>query len=122
MTGNSVGAVGVGRRCETRRVSDRLPLVLGVSGASGARLALRALGLLAGSPDVPALHVVVTPRALLVARDEEGTKIRTARDWVAAAQGPEHLAAKAEAFGWKSVIIDGHNPSRIRDALPGSSA
>ncbi len=64
---------------------DSLPLVLGVSGASGARLALRALGLFAASPDVPALHCVVTPRALLVARDELDPKIRTTRDWVAAA-------------------------------------
>lgn len=38
-------------------------------------------------------------------------------DWVASAQGPEHLAEKAEAFGWKTVIIDGHKPSEIRSAL-----
>jgi 4-hydroxy-3-polyprenylbenzoate decarboxylase len=49
-----------------------LPLILGVSGASGARLALRALALFAESPDVGALHVVVSPRALRVAADEEG--------------------------------------------------
>ena len=48
-----------------------LPLVLGVSGASGARLALRALALFALSPDVSALHVVVSPQALRVAADEE---------------------------------------------------
>jgi 4-hydroxy-3-polyprenylbenzoate decarboxylase len=66
-------------------VNDPLPLVLGVSGASGARLAVRALALFAASPDVPALHCVVTPRALLVARSELNAKIRTTRDWVAAA-------------------------------------
>lgn len=38
-------------------------------------------------------------------------------DWVSGAQGPEHLAAKAEAFGWKVTIIDGHNPAQIREAL-----
>lgn len=38
-------------------------------------------------------------------------------DWVSGAQGPEHLAAKAEAFGWKVTTIDGHNPSDIRAAL-----
>lgn len=65
-------------------VSEGLPLILGVSGASGARLALRALGLFSASPDVPALHLVVTARALLVARDEVDGKIRTVRDYVAA--------------------------------------
>jgi len=53
-------------------ISESLPLVLGVSGASGARLALRALRLFAGSPEVPSLHLVVSPRALRVAHDEEG--------------------------------------------------
>ena len=38
-------------------------------------------------------------------------------DYVSAMQGPEHLAEKAEAFGWKVVIVDGHNPTEIRDAL-----
>ena len=38
-------------------------------------------------------------------------------DWVSPAQSPEHLAAKADAFGWKVVTIDGHNPEEIRDAL-----
>ena len=45
-------------------------LILGISGASGARLGLRALTLFAGSPDVSCLHLVVSPRALLVARTE----------------------------------------------------
>jgi 4-hydroxy-3-polyprenylbenzoate decarboxylase len=75
-------------------VSEALPLILGVSGASGARLGLRALKLLAGSPDVPALHLVVTPRALLVARDEVDRRIRTAKDWIAAAGLPRAAARK----------------------------
>ncbi|HMA28971.1 MAG TPA: UbiX family flavin prenyltransferase [Thermoanaerobaculia bacterium] len=45
-------------------------LILGISGASGARLGLRALGLFSASPDLTRLHVVVSPRALLVARTE----------------------------------------------------
>lgn len=52
--------------------SEPLPLILGVSGASGARLALRALRLFAASPSIPALHAVISPRALRVAADEEG--------------------------------------------------
>jgi 4-hydroxy-3-polyprenylbenzoate decarboxylase len=45
-------------------------LILGISGASGARLGLRALALFTASPDVERLHLVVSPRALLVARTE----------------------------------------------------
>lgn len=53
-------------------------LVLGISGASGARLGLRALALFAASPDVERLHLVVSPRALLVARAEIDAGISSA--------------------------------------------
>ena len=75
-------------------VSEPLPLVLGISGASGARLGLRALQLLAASPDVPALHLVVTARALLVARDEIDRALRTGDDYVAAASLPKRVRAR----------------------------
>ena len=38
-------------------------------------------------------------------------------DYVAPAQTADHLAEKAEAFGWKAVIVDGHNPTDLRDAF-----
>jgi transketolase len=38
-------------------------------------------------------------------------------DYVAPAQTADHLQAKAEAFGWKAVIVDGHNPSDLVAAL-----
>ncbi len=38
-------------------------------------------------------------------------------DYVAPAQTADALAAKAEAFGWKTVIVDGHSPSDLLDAL-----
>ncbi len=38
-------------------------------------------------------------------------------DYVAAAQTADHLAAKAEAFGWKVAVVDGHNPSDLVEAL-----
>lgn len=38
-------------------------------------------------------------------------------DWVASAQGPEHIAAKAEAYGWKTVVVDGHHPEELLQAL-----
>ena len=75
-------------------MSEPLPLVLGISGASGARLALRALQLFPASPDVERLYVVVTPRALVVARDEVDAGIRTEADYLAAARIPEAARAK----------------------------
>ena len=65
-------------------------MILGVSGASGSRLALRSLSLFTASPDVDLLHVVVSRRALVVARDEVSPGVRTAAEFVAAAGlGPE---------------------------------
>lgn len=55
-------------------------LILGISGASGARLGLRALDLFSGSPDVEVLHLVVSPRAIRVAQDEISPGIRTVED------------------------------------------
>ncbi len=84
-------------------VSERLPLVLGVSGASGARLGLRALQLFAASPDVRALHLVVSGRALLVARDEIDSSIRSVADYVAAASVPKALRAKVVRHAEEAV-------------------
>ena len=61
-------------------------LILGISGASGARLGLRALALFSASPDVERLHVVVSPRALLVARGEVDAAIATVEALVDAAR------------------------------------
>ena len=33
------------------------------------------------------------------------------------AQTADRLAAKAEAFGWKVVVVDGHNPRTLVNAL-----
>ena len=71
---------------ETGEVLERVrELILGVSGASGSRLALRALAVFTSSPEVDVLHLVVSRRALLVARDETSRGIKTAADFVAAA-------------------------------------
>ncbi len=93
MTGIPVSPFGVGlfaslryHPIETGEMLERAKeLILGVSGASGSSLALRALGLLTTSPDVDVLHLVVSRRALLVARDEISPGIKTAADFVAAA-------------------------------------
>jgi len=38
-------------------------------------------------------------------------------DFVAAAQDWQHLQRKAEAFGWTTVVIDGHDPAAIEATL-----
>jgi transketolase len=38
-------------------------------------------------------------------------------DYVAPAQTADALAAKAEAFGWKVAVVDGHNPTDLVGAL-----
>jgi len=105
-------------------LSETLPLILGVSGASGARLGLRALQLLAASPDVPALHLVVTARALLVARDEVDRKTRNVRDFVAAASLPRAARSKLVLHAEEAVdapISSGSFPTRGMAVIPCSS-
>ncbi len=60
--------------------------VLGVSAASGTRLAVRFLESLAARPEVAALHVVVSERALEVARAEVETRVASPSDLVALAR------------------------------------
>ncbi len=69
-------------------------LVLGISGASGARIGLRALALLGASPDVERLHVVVSPRALLVARGEVDSAISSVEALLDAARLDAAVRAK----------------------------
>jgi 4-hydroxy-3-polyprenylbenzoate decarboxylase len=105
-------------------VSEPLPLVLGISGASGARLAHRALQLFPASPDVGRLHVVVTPRALVVARDEVNAEIRTEADYLAAARIPEAGRAKLVLHGDGAIdapISSGSFVTRGMAVLPCSS-
>lgn len=105
-------------------MNEVLPLILGVSGASGARLGLRALQLLATSPDVPALHLVVTARALLVARDEVDRKIRTVRDYVTGADLPRAARSKLVLHAEEAVdapISSGSFRTRGMAVIPCSS-
>lgn len=105
-------------------MGEPLPLILGVSGASGARLGLRALQLFAASPDVPALHLVVSARALLVARDEVDRALRTADDYVAAAALPKKVQAKVIRHAEDAVdapISSGSFRTRGMAVIPCSS-
>ena len=69
-------------------------LVLGISGASGARLGVRALALFSASPDLTHLHVVVSSRALLVARTEVSREITSVEALLESASLDEATRAK----------------------------
>ncbi len=43
-------------------------------------------------------------------------------DYVSKQQSPESLAAKAEAFGWRAVTIDGHDPEAIKTTLESATS
>jgi flavin prenyltransferase len=96
------------------------PLILGVSGASGARLALRALALFAGSEDVSSLHLVVSPRALVVANDEEGIP-RDVESFVVAAALSEEARARLvvhDDSAIDAVIASGSFQTRGMAVIP----
>lgn len=99
-------------------------LILGISGASGARLGLRALQLFSSSLDVARLHVVVTPRALLVARDELGRPVASDAALVDAAGLDAAARGKVVLHGEGAVdapISSGSYVTRGMAVLPCSS-
>ncbi len=99
-------------------------LILGISGASGARLGLRALSLFAGSEDVSCLHLVVSPRALLVARTEIDAGIGTAEALVDAARLDPGARAKLALYPESAVdapISSGSFRTRGMAVLPCSA-
>jgi polyprenyl P-hydroxybenzoate/phenylacrylic acid decarboxylase-like protein len=99
-------------------------LILGISGASGSRLGLRALALLTGSPDVTHLHLVVSPRALLVAQGEVGDSIRSVEALVNAADLTPSSRAKLVVHAESAVdaaISSGSFRTRGMAVLPCSA-
>jgi 4-hydroxy-3-polyprenylbenzoate decarboxylase len=99
-------------------------LILGISGASGARLGLRALALFAGSPDVSCLHLVVSSRALLVARTEVDPGISSAPALVDAAGLEPKARAKVALYAESAVdapISSGSFRTRGMAVLPCSA-
>jgi 4-hydroxy-3-polyprenylbenzoate decarboxylase len=99
-------------------------LILGVSGASGSRLGLRALSLFAASPDVTHLHLVVTTRALLVAQSELDPSVRSGEAFVSAASLDAAARAKVVLHSEGAVnasISSGSFPTRGMAVLPCSA-
>src|SRR6266545_1816007 len=99
-------------------------LILGISGASGARLGLRALTLFAASPDLAHIHVVVSPRALLVARTEIGAGITSVEALLDSAGLSEASRAKIVVHAESAVdapISSGSFPTRGMAVLPCSA-
>jgi len=99
-------------------------LVLGISGASGARLGLRALALFAASPDVERLHLVVSPRAVLVARAEIDAGISSASALLDFADLDAEARAKLALYAESAVdapISSGSFTTRGMAVLPCSA-
>jgi len=99
-------------------------LILGISGASGARLGLRALTLFSASPDVERLHLVVSPRALLVARTEVDAGISSGEALVEAAGLGSTARAKVVLHAESALdapISSGSYPTRGMAVLPCSA-
>ena len=69
-------------------------LIVGVSGASGARLARRFVELALPSAGLSRLHLVLTAASLKVASSEIDSSIASAQDWIARLSLPERLRRK----------------------------
>jgi len=69
-------------------------IIVGVSGGSGARLAVRFVALALASADAPRLHLIVTGSALEVARGELSSEIDSSAAWVAHLRLPRAAARR----------------------------
>jgi 4-hydroxy-3-polyprenylbenzoate decarboxylase len=78
----------------TARAMPSRELVVGISGASGARLATRFVELTAAAKGLSRLHLVFSDASLRVATSELGVEIPTPRDWIARLRLPKAAARK----------------------------
>jgi 4-hydroxy-3-polyprenylbenzoate decarboxylase len=81
--------------------SAKKELIVGVSGASGARLAVRFLDLLAMSGQVSRLHLIVSEAALRVAENELGKSLANGEEYRAL------LSPAARRSAWLRLHPDG---------------
>jgi len=96
-------------------------IVVGVSGASGASLPARFVGLAARAKGVSRLHLVFSESSLEVARNELDPGIRSVEDWVSRLRLPAAAARRIELHGNDDVgatIASGSYPVAGMAVIP----
>jgi 4-hydroxy-3-polyprenylbenzoate decarboxylase len=78
-------------------------LVVGISGASGARLAVRFVELAASAKALSRLHLVFSEASLRVAASEIHAAVQTPQDWIAHLRLPRAAARKLEVHAAEEV-------------------
>ncbi len=79
-------------------IGGRPRVILGISGASGSRLGVRALELFSASTEVSEVHLVISPQAVRVAREELDGAIRSEHEVLDWAKLPPESRARVTLY------------------------